>query len=219
MPGETMIDSQVIAFAGIAALLTVTPGADTMLVIRSVMARGQRAGLMTTLGICCGLFIHAALSGLGVSLILVRSAMLFEAVKLIGAGYLIYLGAKSLWSLRGGTNAALVEQSTGQTQIAPRRAWQSFAEGMLNNVLNPKVAIFYLAFLPQFISPGDNVLGKSILLAGIHWGEGIVWLSLVTLLLGRIRAWLTHPRVRQSIEAVTGTVLIAFGVRLALERR
>jgi RhtB (resistance to homoserine/threonine) family protein len=214
-----MIDSQVIAFAGIAALLTVTPGADTMLVIRSVMARGQRAGLMTTLGICCGLLVHGVLSGLGVSLILLRSAMLFEAVKLVGAGYLIYLGAKSLWSLRRSAGAALVEQTAEQSQTVHRRAWQSFVEGMLNNVLNPKVAIFYLAFLPQFIRPGDHVLGKSILLAGIHWGEGIVWLSLVTLLLGRVRAWLTHPRVRQSIEAVTGTVLIAFGVRLALERR
>jgi len=214
-----MIDSQVIAFAGIAALLTVTPGADTMLVIRSVMARGQRAGLMTTLGICCGLFIHAVLSGLGVSLILVRSAMLFEAVKLIGAGYLIYLGAKSLWGLRRGAGVMMEEKTTHQTRDVRRRPWQSFVEGMLNNVLNPKVAVFYLAFLPQFISPGDHVLGKSMLLAGIHWGEGIVWLSLVTLLLGRVRAWLTHPRVRQSIEAVTGTVLIAFGVRLALERR
>lgn len=214
-----MIDSQVIAFAGIAALLTVTPGADTMLVIRSVMARGQRAGLMTTLGICCGLLVHGVLSGLGVSLILVRSAALFEAVKLLGAGYLIYLGAKSLWGLRRGANASLVEETAAPQPTTQQRAWQSFIEGMLNNVLNPKVAIFYLAFLPQFIRPGDHVLSQSILLAGIHWIEGIVWLSLVTLLLGRIRNWLTHPRVRQSIEAVTGTVLIAFGVRLAMERR
>src|SRR5829696_2522565 len=143
-----MIDSQVIAFAGIAALLTVTPGADTMLVIRSVMARGQRAGLMTTLGICCGLLVHGVLSGLGVSLILLRSAMLFEAVKLVGAGYLIHLGAKSLWGLRRGLDA--VEPPAGQTQAVHRRPWQSFVEGMLNNVLNPKVAVFYLAFLPQF---------------------------------------------------------------------
>jgi len=214
-----MIDSQVIAFAGIAALLTVTPGADTMLVIRSVMSRGREAGLMTTLGISCGLLVHGVLSGLGVSLILLRSAMLFEAVKLIGAGYLIYLGAKSLWSLRRGTGQALVESAAGQETVTHQPAWRSFSEGMLNNVLNPKVAIFYLAFLPQFISPGDNVLGKSILLAGIHWGEGIVWLSMVTLLLSRVRIWLTNSRVRQSIEAVTGTVLIAFGVRLALERR
>ena len=214
-----MIDSQVIAFAGIAALLTVTPGADTMLVIRSVMSRGREAGLMTTLGISCGLLVHGVLSGLGVSLILVRSAMLFEAVKLIGAGYLIYLGAKSLWSLRRGAGDAFVVPSAEpETETSPR-AWRSLVEGMLNNILNPKVAIFYLAFLPQFISPGDNVLGKSILLAGIHWGEGILWLSLVTLLLSRVRAWLTHPRVRQTIEAVTGTVLIAFGVRLAMERR
>lgn len=92
-----MIDPQIVAFAAIAALLTITPGADTMLVIRNVMARGQRAGLLTVVGVCCGLFIHAALSALGLSLVLVRSATAFEVVKMIGAGYLIWLGVQSLW--------------------------------------------------------------------------------------------------------------------------
>jgi threonine/homoserine/homoserine lactone efflux protein len=95
----------------------------------------------------------------------------------------------------------------------------SIIEGLLTNVLNPKVAIFYLAFLPQFISPGDSVLAKSVLLAGIHFTLGIAWLSLVTVFLGRMRIFLTRPRVQRVIEATTGAVLIAFGARLALERR
>jgi threonine/homoserine/homoserine lactone efflux protein len=95
---------------------------------------------------------------------------------------------------------------------------QSFLEGLLNNILNPKVAIFYLAFLPQFISPGDWVLGKSVLLAAIHWVENLVWLSMVTVCLSRLRAWITQPRVTRAIEATTGALLIAFGARLALER-
>lgn len=214
-----MVDHQVIAFAGIAALLTVTPGADTMLVLRNVLARGPRAGLLTTLGICSGLFFHASLSAVGLSFILLRSAAAFEAVKLAGACYLVFLGAQSLWrALRGGAAAPAVEDRPA-SQPPRRERWRSFAEGLLTNVLNPKVAIFYIAFLPQFISPGDAVLAKSALLATIHAAQGVVWLSAVTLFVGRVRAFLTRPRVRRAVEATAGAVLIAFGARLALERR
>lgn len=213
-----MVDNQVLTFTGIAAILTLTPGADTMLVMRSVFARGQRAGLLTTLGICSGLFFHATLSALGLSLILVRSAAAFEVVKLVGACYLIYLGGQSLWqAFRPG--ARELSPDGGAVAKQKKEWWQSFLEGLLTNVLNPKVAIFYLAFLPQFISPGDPVLAKSLLLAGIHFMLGVVWLSLVTMFLGRVRALLTRPRVRRAIEATAGVVLIAFGVRLAMERR
>lgn len=213
-----MVDNQVLTFAGIAAILTLTPGADTMLVMRSVFARGQRAGLLTTLGICSGLFFHATLSALGLSLILVRSAAAFEAVKLVGACYLIYLGGQSLWRAFRPSARALSPDG-GAVARQKKEWWRSFLEGLLTNVLNPKVAIFYLAFLPQFISPGDPVLAKSLLLAGIHAMLGVVWLSLVTMFLGRVRALLARPRVQRPIEAAAGAVLIAFGVRLAMERR
>ncbi len=210
-----MIDLQILAFTGIAAILTVTPGADTMLVMRSVIARGQRAGLVTTLGIVCGVFIHALLSALGVSWILLRSAVLFDTVKMIGACYLIFLGCQSLWSVFRHPSGDPIEAQTGTQRVAGRK---SFIEGMLNNVLNPKVAVFYLAFLPQFIRPSDPVLAKSLLLAGIHFVMGLVWLSLVTLLLGRMRKALTRPRVKRTLEAVTGIVFIGFGLRLAMEK-
>ena len=214
----TTIDPQVVAFTIIAGLLTLTPGADTMLVMRNVMARGQGAGLFTTLGSCCGVFIHATLSALGLSLILVRSAMAFEAVKWIGAGYLVWLGVQALrqaWRRPPGEIDTVARVGSPRS---PVKARQSFLEGLLSNVLNPKVAIFYLAFLPQLISPGDWVLGKSVLLAGIHWVENLVWLSIVTVFLGRLRTWITQPRVKRAIEATTGAILIAFGVRLAMER-
>lgn len=214
-----MIDSQILAFTGIAAILTLTPGADTMLVMRNVLARGQRAGILTTVGICSGLFFHATLSALGLSLILVRSAAVFEIVKIIGACYLIFLGGQSLW--RALHHGATKISDTNESIVVEQRkkSSRSVIEGLLTNVLNPKVAIFYLAFLPQFISPGDSVLAKSVLLAGIHFTLGIVWLSLVTVFLGRMRVILTRPRVQRAIEATTGAVLIAFGARLALERR
>jgi RhtB (resistance to homoserine/threonine) family protein len=209
-----MIDAQILAFTGIAALLTITPGSDTMLVIRSVLARGQRAGFRSVLGICCGLFVHAALSALGLSAILVQSATAFEIVKLAGAAYLIVLGLQSVDKAWRGQVLSRREEPPGPAR--PRRA---FMEGLLNNVLNPKVAVFYLAFLPQFIDPGDRVLAKSLLLATIHFGQGVLWLSFVTVSMERLRRWLTHRPVQRALETVTGVILVAFGVRLAFETR
>lgn len=213
-----MFDAHALAFTGIALLLTITPGADTMLVVRNVLARGPRAGLLTTLGVCCGLFVHATLSALGLSLILVRSAAAFEAVKLLGSAYLIFLGLQSIWRALH-HRSQLGDATAGPVQSMARPARRAFLEGLLTNVLNPKVAIFYLAFLPQFIGPGDPVLLKSVLLAGIHFVLGILWLSLVTLSMQRLRGVLTRPSIQRRLEAVTGAVLVAFGVRLALERR
>jgi RhtB (resistance to homoserine/threonine) family protein len=214
-----MIDSQILAFSGIAAILTITPGSDTILVMRSVLTRGRRAGLLTTFGICCGVFIHAVLSALGLSWILVRSSVAFEILKILGSCYLIFLGCQSLWQAFRDIHHEQTNQ-TGDAGPAQRpAARKAFIEGMLNNVLNPKVAVFYLAFLPQFISPGDPVLAKSVLLAGIHFTMGIIWLSLVTFLLGRMRVFLSRPRVKRGLEAATGFVLIGFGLSLAAEKR
>lgn len=201
------IDSQVLAFAVIAGLLTLTPGADTMLVIRNVLTGGRRAGLLTTVGACCGLFIHATLSGVGLSLILVRSATAFEIVKLLGASYLFWLGIRSLrQAVRRGPGHEGEAGSDGAGGARSSGGGRSFVEGLLSNVLNPKVAVFYLALLPQFITAGEWVFGKSMLLAAIHWMEGMVWLSAVALFVARVRAWITQPRVRRAIEATTGAI-------------
>jgi RhtB (resistance to homoserine/threonine) family protein len=207
-----MLDAQVVAFTGIAAVVTLTPGADTMLVVRSALVRGRRAGLLTVLGIGTGLFIHATLSAVGLSVVLVRSARAFEVVKLVGALYLVFLGVQALRAAARG--APVAERAAG-----PAGARRAYAEGLLTNVLNPKVAVFYLAFLPQFIGPGDPVLAKSILLAAIHFVEGLVWLSLVTLFVARLRPVLSRPSMQRALESVTGLVFIGFGVKLALSRR
>jgi RhtB (resistance to homoserine/threonine) family protein len=216
-----MFDPQILAFIGVAFILTITPGADTMLVLRSVLARGQRAGLVAGLGICSGLFIHATFSALGLSLLLVQSAMAFEVIKLLGAAYLIFLGGQSLWQALGKRSDVPVDlsQPATMTTFAERNKKQSFIEGLVSNILNPKVSVFYLAFLPQFINPGDPVLAKSLLLAVIHFVMGIIWLTLVATLAGQARTLLVRPQVQRKIEALAGAVLILFGVRLALERR
>ncbi|MCL4300682.1 MAG: LysE family translocator [Anaerolineae bacterium] len=216
-----MFDSQILAFIGVAFILTITPGADTMLVLRSVLTRGQQAGLVAMLGICSGLFIHATFSALGLSLLIVQSATAFEVIKLLGAAYLIFLGSQSLWQAFGKHADASVQpaQLAAMTTLPERNKKRSFVEGLVSNVLNPKVSVFYLAFLPQFINPGDPVLAKSLLLAVIHFVMGIIWLTLVATLAGRAQALLVQPQVQRKIEAFAGAVLILFGVRLALERR
>jgi threonine/homoserine/homoserine lactone efflux protein len=219
------VNTQLLTFIGVATLVTITPGVDTMLVIRNVLLRGHRAGLFTATGICSGLFCHATLSALGLSLILVRSASLYELVKLLGACYLCFLGARSLWQTFRAhmqtTNAPGGAKPAEGVQLLQNNVpwWRSMREGFLSNILNPKVAVFYLAFLPQFLNPGDPVLAKSLLLAAIHFVLGIVWLSLVATFVGWLRNMLARPAVRRGLEAVTGLVLVAFGIRLALEKR
>jgi RhtB (resistance to homoserine/threonine) family protein len=212
-----MIDSQVVAFALVAAALTITPGADTMLVVRNVLRGGRRDGVVTTFGICLGLFVHATLSAVGVSVILMHSATAFYAVKVAGAAYLVWLGIQSLsGAVREATEATDANRRVTTAVVSPQRC---FLEGMLGNLLNPKVAVFYLAFLPQFIGPTDAVLRKSLLLAGIHYVEGIVWLVIVSVVVDQMQRFFLQPTVRRWLDGVCGVLLVGFGVRLALERR
>ena len=212
------MDPQLWAFRLVATLLAVTPGADTLLVARNALGRGRTAGLATITGIAAGCFAHAALSAVGVSLILVRSAEAFRALKWGGATYLIVLGLQSIrgwWRVDDAAPAA-AEADRGRTGS---RRLRSLLEGLLTNVLNPKVGLFYLAFRPQFIGPGDPVLARSLLLGGLHVGIGVVWLSLLSLSLARIRPLVESRLWRGRLEGATGAVLIALGVRLAAERR
>ncbi len=215
----SVMDARLGAFVVVATLLAVTPGPDTLLVVRNVLARGRGAGLATISGIATGCFVHGTLSAIGVSLILVRSAEAFEALKLGGAAYLILLGVQSIrrwWCAQEEAPAAAAGATDG-----PRRprALRSFVEGLLTNVLNPKVGIFYLAFLPQFIGPGDRVFARWLLLGAVHVGIGVLWLSVLTCSLGRIRPLVEGRRWRSRLEGVSGAVLIGLGLRLAAERR
>jgi RhtB (resistance to homoserine/threonine) family protein len=210
-----MIDSQVLAFTLVAALMTMSPGPDTMLVVRNALRGGRRDGLLTVAGICSGLFVHALLSALGVSAVLMYSATAFTVMKVAGACYLVWLGIQSLRSAAQGAPAAGANGG-GAGAVA---AAQSFREGLLTNVLNPKVIVFYLALVPQFIGPGDAVMLKYLLLTGIHYVEGIVWLGGVALLVAGSRGMFLRPAWRRWIDAACGTILVALGLRLALQRQ
>lgn len=204
------MDPLFVAGLAVLALLTISPGADMALVAKITLEQGRRAALLATLGICSGLFVHATASALGLSVILATSAEAFTVVKLAGAAYLVYLGVQALRSsFRDDVVAA----------AAPRRAASPFLQGLLSNVLNPKVAVFYLTFMPQFMSPGDNVLVRSLAFAVAHAVMGIMWLTAYAYVLSRISVVLARSGARRWLERVTGGVLIALGLRLALERR
>jgi threonine/homoserine/homoserine lactone efflux protein len=222
------VDPRLFAFVGVAALLTILPGADMALVTRNVLALGRRRTMLTILGIAAGCLIHATASALGISAILATSATAYNVVKTIGAAYLVWIGLRSFRghpeerSDEGPTVSHEVLVREGRSfalrrMTAARRA--AFLQGFLTNVLNPKVAIFYLTFLPQFISPGEPVLARSLMLASIHIAMGIVWLTAYAWFIDRLGAVLTRPTVKAWLERVTGGLLIALGARLAWERR
>lgn len=207
------VDPRLYAFIGVAALLTIIPGADMALVTKNVLTVGRKRAMLTIVGICAGCVIHATASALGLSAILATSATAFNVVKTLGAGYLIWIGVQSI---RESRNAAAPIQSNASSK---RARFGPFLQGFLTNILNPKVAVFYLTFLPQFISPGDPVLKRSLLLASLHIAMGFVWLTAYAWFIDRVGAVLTRPRVKMWLEGVTGGLLIALGARLAWERR
>jgi threonine/homoserine/homoserine lactone efflux protein len=213
-----MMTSQMIFFLTIAAVLTITPGADMALVTRNTIIRGRVSSFFTTLGIALGCLAHATLSALGLSAILSQSQAIFEVVKFAGAVYLIYIGGASLWSAI--RNKSVAPAAAGQQSVTlSDRRLRSFSEGLFTNLLNPKVALFYLTFLPQFIAANEPVLQKSLLLALIHVGMGIVWLTLYASLLHSLSGLFSRSAVRRRLEALTGGLLIAFGLKLAFTKR
>lgn len=205
------IDGSLLVFIGIAAVLTVLPGADMALVAKVTLVDGKRAAFLTSLGITAGLPVHATASALGLSVVLATSAEAFTVVKFAGAIYLAYLGIRTIRD-----SFAPSAQATARA-AGTRGAAGAFAQGWLSNVLNPKVALFYLTFLPQFISPGENVHAKSLLLAGIHAVMGLVWLATYAYTIDRLGALVRGAR--RWLERVSGAALVGLGVRLAFERR
>ncbi|WP_112480089.1 LysE family translocator [Vibrio variabilis] len=200
------------AFIVAITILTLTPGLDTALVIRNTTRGGFRDGAVTSLGICLGLFVHATFSALGISVVLTQSAELFSLVKGIGAAYLIWLGLSSLRSLKHASSMA-VEHSV-VNKVSGKR---SLREGFLSNVLNPKTAVFYLAFLPQFINPEYSPFAQSMLMATIHFVIAMLWQCGLSGMLNSAKSLLKSAKFTRWMEATTGAVLIGLGVKLLME--
>jgi threonine/homoserine/homoserine lactone efflux protein len=213
-----MFDSLFWAFLALAALLTISPGADTVLTLRNTLSGGTREGLYTMAGICSGFVFQPLLATLGVAALFVQLPLAFAVVKMVGAFYLVFLGAQSLREAVRLWTARLVEKDALRPAPVRTNGWKRYREGLLTNALNPKISVFYFAVLPQFIKPGDPVLLKSLLMTFCHYAMGVIWLGGIAICAGQLRAVLTRPRVKASLEAMSGLAMIGFGARLALAR-
>lgn len=207
------MDSRLLAFIGVAALLTIAPGPDMALVLRNALRGGRPTVLPTSAGICSGLIVWGGASSLGVAALLATSAQLYEGLKLAGAVYLVILG---LLAFRAAFRAGATDDAANNLPLRLRSS--AYRQGLLTNLLNPKVGVFYATFLPQFIAPGQPVFATSVMLACIHAALSLAWLTIYGYGAARLADVLGSGRVRRALEAATGTVLVAFGLRLAADQ-
>ncbi len=210
-----MLDSvtlSLLAFAAAAGLLTLTPGVDTAIVLRSAASLGPRAGLAAGAGVCAGLFIWGAGAAFGLGALLAASAKAYLALKWVGAAYLVYLGVKLIANPRSAPPDAPI---AGAGDPARSALWRGF----LTNVLNPKVGVFYATFLPQFIPNGANVVAFSALLTAVHVALTALWFALLVALTAPLGRWLRSPATMRALDRLTGCVFIGFGVKLAAADR
>lgn len=211
------MDGQLFAFMGVAVLLTVTPGADMALVTKHALENGRRVAFRAAFGITTGLVVWAALSAAGLAALLNASATVFALVKLVGGAYLVYVGLQTIWQARRRDRGDdPTWQATSAARATGRRAYR---QGLLSNLLNPKVGLFYTSFLPQFVSAADPALPQVTLLALVHILFGLAWLAWYIQVVVKAGELLRRPRVRRWLDRATGTALVALGLRLAADRR
>ncbi len=198
-------------------LLTLFPGVDSLLVVRNTSRGGWRDGIATSTGICCGLFVHALVSALGISALLIQSALAFNILKLVGGGYLLWLGGCSLWQAIGGKKQPAMEILP--TLSCPFHFWRSLREGFVCNVFNPKALLFYMAFLPQFIDPSRSPVLQSLFMAAVHFCIAMIYQVSLSLLVCRLHGWFKGSSLGRFAEGLGGLVLVSFGMRIFLEKR
>jgi threonine/homoserine/homoserine lactone efflux protein len=201
-------------FALVATVLTLTPGLDTALVLRAALGQGRREAAATAGGIVAGLFVWGAAAAVGVSALLTASELAFDVLRYAGAAYLVWFGVRLLRrALRPRPDGALPGTAPG------RSAWRAARLGLLTNLLNPKVGVFYVALLPQFLPAGSDPLAVGLLLAGVHGAISLLWFAVLIALAGALAPRLRNPRTTRGIDGVTGAALVGFGIRLATAGR
>lgn len=198
------------SFALVAGLLTVTPGLDTALIVRTALLGRRRQALGVAAGIQFGTLVWGVLTSLGITAVLTASHLAYQILRWAGAGYLLWMGIRMIRDSWRHTPEA------PEPVTAPGGLWTGLRRGALTNLLNPKVGVFYVALLPQFIPAGSPHLAFGVLLTCIHILLGITWSTTLITFSHAIRRWLSRPAARKVIDRVTGTVIAAFGVRLAV---
>ena len=202
-----------LGFVVVAAIGVMTPGLDTMLTLRHSILRGRRSGLATAAGIGLGCVVWGTASIVGLTALLTASQLAYDVVRLLGAAYLLWLGSSALWkSLRR-------NRKPGHEEVpaVTAGAWSALRAGMVTNLLNPKVGVFYISLLPQFLPTGTDAFTWGAVLMLVHVTLGLIWLTGLVWLAGRARAFLQRDRVRAWMDRVTATVLVGLGLKLVAE--
>jgi threonine/homoserine/homoserine lactone efflux protein len=198
----------VAAFALASVLIVVLPGPDTLVIVRGIVRGGRRRGLTTAAGILCGLGLWVAAAVLGLAAMLRASEIGYEVLRVVGAAYLVWLGIQALRKRGRDTDAASPRGGVLRT---------GFAAGLLTDLLNPKVGVFFVTFLPGFVPHGYAVGPTSLIFGAMFIVETAIYCVVLLVLAGRVSGWMSAPRMRRRLDLVTGTVLVGFGLRLATE--
>jgi threonine/homoserine/homoserine lactone efflux protein len=206
-----------VAFTAAAGLLTITPGLDTALVLQTAAVEGSRRALLAGAGICLGCLTWGLAASVGLGSLLAVSRLAYDTLRVVGACYLMFLGATLFFRARPGL-VELEQAAWPRAADSSNRGLRWFARGFLTNILNPKVGVFYVTFLPQFVPVGVNVTSFSMLLAAIHATEGALWFAALTLATRPLSSWLRRPRVARTLDRTTGAVFVGFGLGLVLDK-
>lgn len=201
------------SFGLVVGLLTLTPGLDTALILRTAALRRPRQAWGVVLGIQAGTLLWGLFTAAGVTAVLTASHLAYEVLRWAGAGYLVWIGARMIWAgRRPPAEAAEVADQAGGAADDFFAGWR---RGLLTNLLNPKMGAFYVALLPQFIPAGSSPLTFGLLLAGVHVGLGLIWSTVLVVAALRLRRLLSRPAARRVLDLLAGTVIAGFGLRLA----
>jgi threonine/homoserine/homoserine lactone efflux protein len=204
-----------IPYLAVIAVLTITPGPDMLLVLRNGIRGGTRSAWATGLGCCTGIAVHATLAVLGLSAILAASPEAFTAVRLAGAAYLAAIGAQAIVRSFRERERGIVGGRTG----AGVEGRSAYGQGLVTNLLNPKIALLFLTLLPQFVAGGEPRLATTAVLAAIFLAGAVIWWRAFSLAVGPLGRFLSRPRVVAWFDRGTGALLVGVAARVALERR
>jgi RhtB (resistance to homoserine/threonine) family protein len=200
-------------FLVLSLFVVMSPGIDTALITKRTISDGRKDGYKMALGITTGSLIHTFAAAFGLSAILMQSAVVFEIIKYAGAIYLIYLGLSSFISRKKKKITSVENQTYSEMKKS------AFKQGLFSNVLNPKVAMFFLTFLPQFMKTGATATGQLIIMGVIYTVLSITWFFVYVFFINYLRAWLMSPKVQRIMDKTTGLILIGFGLKLALDKQ
>ncbi|MDF2856967.1 MAG: homoserine/Threonine efflux protein [Neobacillus sp.] len=215
---------EIYSYLSIVVLLVMIPGPNTVLVMQSVGINGRRAGFFNVFGIATAVYLNALISGLGLSVIIMQSTEIYNIMKILGAGYIAYLGLASLvdaYKLHRQEPPVATENNGRQEpdiRVVAISGFAFYSKGVLTGLLNPKSALFFLAFFPQFMHQDGNIFTQSLILTLLYSLVSATWYSLLIIFIGKLRHFFARRETQKWLKTITGTILIGMGIKIAVQR-